>query len=302
MKGSCSAPGRVSRRCERIARALSVSTSRATGIRILALLGAAYGRSVPVGVLRHIEGASTEWRRGDKALANIRLAYAQLPRFERREDAYLLFLAASLLKSGFSPRYLMQQSVFDSAARDFDKYNSSEPRVPAGSGRESGWWTTDDTTTTDANHNIQFAAEDAEDEERREKEKDLPETERRAFREPPRKEDVEEGQGLSLQRPLVDESVSIGGEAIDVDTALQTAPSKFISRRISEVRGAIPEAQQGRITMAAAVVEDAFGSRFVVISTSEPGGYLRSGVDLRRGERFIEAVATRKRTSSIMPT
>lgn len=76
--------------------------------RILALLGAAYGRPVPVSVLRHIDGASNEWRRGDKALANIRLAYARLPRFERRDDAYPLFLAASLLKSGCGNRPLIR--------------------------------------------------------------------------------------------------------------------------------------------------------------------------------------------------
>jgi hypothetical protein len=184
--------------------------------RVLALLGAAFGRPVPVGVLRHIEGASTEWRRGDKALANIRLAYAQLPRFERRDDAYPLFLAASLLKSGFSPRYLMQQSGFDLPAVDLDKYSPSEPRVPAGSGREGGRWTTDDAAATDA-HNIQLAAEDSEDEEKREDEKDLPEAERRSFGIAPRKEDVEEGQGLSLPRPLAEDPVGIGryaGESI----------------------------------------------------------------------------------------
>lgn len=100
--------------------------------RILALLGAAFGRPAPLSVLRHIEGASSEWRRGDKVLANIRLDYTRLPRFERRDDAYPLFLAASLLKSGFSPHYLMQQSGFDGAAQDLDKYNPSEPRVACG--------------------------------------------------------------------------------------------------------------------------------------------------------------------------
>lgn len=177
--------------------------------RILALLSAAYGRPVPFDAMRHIEGASDAWRRGDKALANIRLAYARLPRFERHEDAYPLFLAASLLKAGFSPRYLMRQSAFDATALDIEKYNPDEPRVPAGSGRESGWWTTDDSTTASDGQSgsyVQFASEDSEEEaKRKEDEKELPDAERRALNAAPRKEDVEEGYGIPLLRPLIEE-------------------------------------------------------------------------------------------------
>ena len=54
-------------------------------------------------------------------------------------------------------------------------------------------------------------------------------------------------------------------------TALQQAPSR------------------GRVTMGAAVLEDAQGNRRVVIGTSEPNGYLRSGARsaLQAGEIVI---------------
>ena len=51
---------------------------------IFALLAVAYGQTVSPDVFRHIEGASKQWRRGDTALANIRLAFAGLPRLEER--------------------------------------------------------------------------------------------------------------------------------------------------------------------------------------------------------------------------
>ncbi len=108
--------------------------------RILTLLSAVYGRAVSPDVFRHIEGASEQWRRGDKALANIRLAFARLPRLETRTDAYRLFVAEDLLDKGMSPRALMRELGFDRAARDLARYDPSQPRVPAGNGRQSGEW------------------------------------------------------------------------------------------------------------------------------------------------------------------
>jgi hypothetical protein len=70
------------------------------GERLLALLGVATWRPPSSDVLRHVEGASAWWRRGEKALANIRLAYARIPRIEDRADAYRLFLAKALLDDG----------------------------------------------------------------------------------------------------------------------------------------------------------------------------------------------------------
>ena len=71
--------------------------------RVVALLAAAYGRTISPDVLKHIEGASEQWRRGDKALANIRLAFARLPRLEDRGSIARLFHAEDLLERGVSP-------------------------------------------------------------------------------------------------------------------------------------------------------------------------------------------------------
>jgi len=57
--------------------------------------------------------------------------------------------------------------------------------------------------------------------------------------------------------------------------------------RVAELKAAIPAGSQGRITMSAAIVEDANGTRSVLIGTSEPGGYLRPGVTLNPGETMI---------------
>jgi hypothetical protein len=108
--------------------------------RIFALLAATYGRTVPPEVFRHIEGASEQWRRGDKALANIRLAFARLPRLETRADVYRLFHAEDLLERGVSPRALMLAFGFDATTADLAKYDANQPRVPAGNGKQSGEW------------------------------------------------------------------------------------------------------------------------------------------------------------------
>ena len=54
--------------------------------------------------------------------------------------------------------------------------------------------------------------------------------------------------------------------------------------RVDELRAAIPLAQQGRVTMAVGLAEDAGGVQRVLIGTSEPRGYLRPGVTLSSGE------------------
>ncbi len=108
--------------------------------RVLALLAAAFGRPPSPHLLRHLHDASAHWRRGDKALANIRLAFASMPRLNDRAEAYRLFLAEELLDQGMSPQKLMKELSRDAAQRDLAKYDPNQPRVPAGSGRTSGQW------------------------------------------------------------------------------------------------------------------------------------------------------------------
>ena len=58
--------------------------------RLIALLAAAHGQPMPPDLPRHLGEAFAHWRRGEKALANIRLAFAAIPRLGDRSDAYRL--------------------------------------------------------------------------------------------------------------------------------------------------------------------------------------------------------------------
>ena len=110
--------------------------------RFLALLLAVYGRPVPREIIKYVARASDQWRRGDKCLAHIELAFARLPRLESREDGYRLFLAEALLEETFSPRRLMRELGVDPNTNAFRKgYDPNEPRVLAGNGDVSGQWT-----------------------------------------------------------------------------------------------------------------------------------------------------------------
>ena len=106
--------------------------------RLCALLAAAHGRPMSPDLPRHLGEAFAHWRRGDRALANVRLAFARIPRLDDRSDAYRLFLAEELLDAGMSPAALMKGLGFDEPARGLAKYDPNQPRVPAGNGRSSG--------------------------------------------------------------------------------------------------------------------------------------------------------------------
>ena len=101
--------------------------------RLFALLAAAYGRSAPSDLPIHLESAARFWKRGDKALANIRLAFARLPRLDDtpgdRAGAYRLFLAENLLEDGMSPEALMKVLGVDGPQADLRQI--SIPPSPA---------------------------------------------------------------------------------------------------------------------------------------------------------------------------
>jgi hypothetical protein len=77
-------------------------------------------------------------------------------------DAYRLFLAGTAREKGLDPSDLMNALGFPRAARDLEKYDPDQPRVPAGSGRESGQWTKDGSlasTSADEDHRVQLAGD-----------------------------------------------------------------------------------------------------------------------------------------------
>jgi hypothetical protein len=110
--------------------------------RLLSLLTAAHGKPVAEGVIEKIRRACEYWCAGEKALAQIHLAFIGLPKIDEM-GVYRLYLAGTALEKGLGPSDLMKTLGFPRAARQLDKYDPNQPRVPAGSGRESGQWTKD---------------------------------------------------------------------------------------------------------------------------------------------------------------
>jgi hypothetical protein len=107
--------------------------------RALALLATAYERPVEDYVLAKMRRAAELWTEGDKALAHIHLAYARLPPCEE-DQALRLFVADELIEAGVTPETLMKAQGFDPGPLALLKFNPNQPRLPAGSGRESGEW------------------------------------------------------------------------------------------------------------------------------------------------------------------
>jgi hypothetical protein len=76
-------------------------------------------------------------------------------------------------------------------------------------------------------------------------------------------------------------------EAAAPRSLLHENPSGLVKSRVGELTTAICDGAKSRITMGVAVVEDANGVRSVLVSTSEPRGYLRRGVTLKPGETMV---------------
>lgn len=108
--------------------------------RILALLSVAHWRNTPVSVIGNIRNVGM-WSRGERAIAHFHLSHAGLSALDD-DDLFRLFAAAELIDAGFAPKELMKALGFDAAPLDlFRTYDPDQPRVPAGSGRDSGQWT-----------------------------------------------------------------------------------------------------------------------------------------------------------------
>ena len=141
------------------AKALAVEADRE---RLLSLLVVSYWDQVPPSIVKNIKNASEQWRRGEKVLAHIHLAFTGLPRLESANDAYRLYLAGALLDDGLPPREMLAELGLHRAMRQLDKFDPDQPRVPAGSGRESGQLTKDGSlapTSADEDHKVQLAGD-----------------------------------------------------------------------------------------------------------------------------------------------
>jgi hypothetical protein len=105
--------------------------------RLMALMSVAANRPIAEAeVLPHVMAAAAHWQRGDKALANLRLVFAKLPKVADPTSAYRVALAEQLLDNGWSSHELLVELGLAGPATGFGKYNPNH--VPAGYGRRSG--------------------------------------------------------------------------------------------------------------------------------------------------------------------
>ena len=108
--------------------------------RILALLTAAYGPAIELGVLGHIERAVKAEREDKRVLAAIHLAHAGLPPIGEDSDAcHRLFFFEALIDEGTAPATILSalRSVDDLFERR-NPYHDEHGRFATGNGAASG--------------------------------------------------------------------------------------------------------------------------------------------------------------------
>lgn len=101
--------------------------------RRLALLAVAANGHLSKQAVLQLDAAIDDWRRGDRAMASIRLAFAPLPRIDGPDDAYRLFLAEKALDAGLSAHDLLAELGYEDAGEMLSKDWRTQPRWPAGS-------------------------------------------------------------------------------------------------------------------------------------------------------------------------
>lgn len=139
---------------------LAVGVDRA---RMLAMLSIAFGRSAAaLEVIPHVETAAEHWRRGEKALANLRLVFAGLTGPSDPAAGHRVALAARLLDQGWPPAALLEELGLADGLAGFAKYNPNH--VPAGHGDRSGQFDFRSGTSSTADGRIVVAEDDNENE------------------------------------------------------------------------------------------------------------------------------------------
>jgi hypothetical protein len=110
--------------------------------RLRALLCAAYGQPAGARAIDHIRRGAQRLSEGDERVAAIHFALAGLGFLKPGEQAAKrLFLADILMEAGAKPETVLRGLGHDEAGEDLRRYQADEPRVPAGSGTQSGEWT-----------------------------------------------------------------------------------------------------------------------------------------------------------------
>lgn len=109
--------------------------------RLDLMLAIAFRQRVPRAAFSQFLSAVENSRRGEQALANLRLALSGLSQIRDVHDLpERIEKVEILLSGGMEPEDVLAALDLDEEA-DFRKYDQAQPRVPAGSGPESGRWT-----------------------------------------------------------------------------------------------------------------------------------------------------------------
>ncbi len=185
---------------------------------VMALLATAYERPIAPYVLQKIRRAAALWNEGEKVLAQIHLAYVDLPVCDEAATIRL-FLAEESIAAGVTPAELLTAQGFDPAVA---KYSPDQPRVPAGSGRESGRWTDGGWTSISFADNLSTASR---------------ETPKPSATSPPKPAVVTAGLADEAARRLIQLLVEAGRRAARSFRLKQTKPKKpDFGQRESEER------------------------------------------------------------------
>lgn len=111
--------------------------------RLKMLLSAAYGASVSAESIGHLKAATRRWRAGDAGQAELHLALSRLGKLDAPfEASRRLAMVDDLMRAGLTVEQILSAlAIARSAWGVVRKYDSAEPRIPAGNGRPSGRWT-----------------------------------------------------------------------------------------------------------------------------------------------------------------
>lgn len=243
--------------------------------RILTLLTVAFGKSVPSHVIANLRRAAEQWSRGDKCLAHIHLAFAGLPQIDEL-GATRLALADEALSKGLTPRALLKAIGLDGTPLDVIKFDSNQPRVPAGSGRESGRWTSDG-NGSDASGPLRTGRSIAAGGEHREDEPDRKlEEERRLLGTETEKEEVEHGRPIDPGEVPVFPLVGPPSRSALIGNNSQPAGSRFntdLPGGLEDAKTLFESLTKGQ------VIEKDIGKDGAIMLRAVDGTQLRTNVD-----------------------
>jgi hypothetical protein len=113
--------------------------SRSDEARLKALLLAGYGQPADSAAVGHLKAATRCQEDGDVGQAGIHLALSRLgPLPDPLEASRRLFMTDGLMRGGVAPEAILE--ALGHGSETLARYSPSEPRVPAGNGRDSGEW------------------------------------------------------------------------------------------------------------------------------------------------------------------